>query len=361
MFEKFDNNIELENDTENINKNKDKSEFLEFDYENPEKFIEDNFKKTEREVEKEGLKYKMIEFQPKSEEVKKFVIDSQFYLFGGNGQAGNRNYHGSKETAEAYEKWWVEDNQKINDMLENNFDKLLKKTEESMIMIEGLIKSIGKESLAGYYSSALCGEGNALYAKEMMENGENMEEKTIEHLNKKEGLCFSSQLSTYTPYISTLFIRKDMGEMEEYKNIFDEAYKDLKELNGKKDNKIIFDNLITDEKKVKSLMKYDNLPVDKRRRLHELIYSKMYNLERAILETWDDLFNKKTFEYIESNRYKDAFSLMKFKEKNLFNGQAGFGWDLPAISELKNVTDFAMVTGKEFYEDGVVRFMVIEH
>lgn len=358
MFEKFDND-----DTENINKNKDKSESLEFDYENPEKFIEDNFERTERENEKEGIKYKLIEFRPKNEEIKKFVIDSQFYLFGGNGQAGNRNYRGieKSKSEEEYDKWWINDNKKMNDMAENDFDKLLKKTEESLVMIEGFIKSIGKESLAGYYSSALYGEANALYAKEMMEKGENMEEKTAEYLNKKRTLCFNSQLSTYTPYISTLFIRKDISEMEECKDIFDEAYENLKELNGKKDNKIVFDNLITDEKEIKGLIKYDNLPVDKRRHLHELIYSKMYSLERAILETWDDLFNKKDFRYIESNRYKDAFSLMKFKEKNLYNGQAGVGWDLPAISELKNITDFAMITGKEFYEDGVVRFMVIEH
>ncbi len=351
-----------ENNFENSLKEneKDKTSF-EFNFENAEEFIENNFTRTEKEEEKEGVKYKLIEFRPNNEEIKKFVKDSQFYLFGGSGQASNRNYHGieKSKSEEEYNKWWLADIKTMQEMVENDFDGLVVRTEKSLAMIDGFIKSIGKESLADYYSSALYGEGNALYAKEMMEKGEDAESKTIEFLNKKKGLCLNSQLSPYNPYISTLFLRKDISEMEEYKNIFAEKYKDLGETGGK--GEIKFEKLIVDNKHLKNNLMENDLPVDQRRKLHKLIYAQVYDLSVPVKEWYDDFSKKIEHEELIAQENTRLFSLMKFKDKNLYSGSAGIGWDVPAVGKIKDITDFAMVTGKEFYEEGVVRFMVIEH
>lgn len=353
---------EQENNFENLkDENKKDKDSFEFNFENAEEFVKNNFTRIEREEDKEGVKYKLIEFCPKNEEIKKFVKDSQFYLFGGNGQAGNRNYHGieKSKSEEEYNKWWVDDVKIMKEMVESDFGGLVIRTEKSLAIIDGFIKSIGKESLAGYYSSALCGEGNALHAKEMMEKGEDAENKTIEFLNKKEGLCLNSQLSPYNPYISTLFLRKDISEMEEYKNIFNEKYNDL--VNTGEKGEIKFEKLIADKEHLKKILMQNHLPVEKRRQLHKAIYAQAYDLDFPIKERYDDFYKKITQDCLTVEDDTRLCSLLKFKDRNLYSGSAGIGWDLPAATELKNITDFAMVTGKEFYENGVVRFMVIEH
>lgn len=364
MFEKFDNNIELENDTENINKNKDKSGFLEFDYENPEKFIEDNFEKTEREVEKEGLKYKMIEFRPKSEEIKEWIKKRAHYLFCGNG-----NVSGDQSIPKEFRNSLLDDWQKyakeigfgdkLKNELKENPHEVMVKVKEAINSINGFLKSMGKENLAGYYTSTVCGENGAYGAKKMMENGEDMEKKTAEIINRKKRLWITSQLSTYTPYISTLFLRRDVSEMEEWKNEIEESYKNLV---GK--DRLEFNKLNIDEKEIiEEAKRPSELGVSALRGLHSLVYSKQCEIyepvkvEKGLPNKYGECKDERWL--IGDNRY--AFSLMKDKERNIYSGDAGIGWTMPDKGKASDITDFAIITGKEFYEDGVVRFMVIEH
>lgn len=318
-------------------------------FENSEDFIKRCFSRTEKIVEKEGLRYKLIEFHPQNGEVEEWVKDRVFYLFGGNGNTcadkGIPKEDQQKYFEEISANW-----KKMYGALKENPAQVIAKVEEALNFIDGFLKSIGKESSVNYYTSALCGEQGAYAAKKMMENGEDMEEKTSEMIDQKKELWVTSQLSPYTPYISTLFLRRDISEMEEWKNEFDESYKNLV---GK--DRLEFRKMHIDEEVAIKEAQNSGFILDAWRNLQALAYSRK-----------DDLYRPETISYFDSYREpvsddKYAFSLMKFKNKAIYSGSAGFGWTVPARSKISDITDLAMVTGKEFYDEGVFKFMVIEH
>ncbi len=370
-MEKLDQNFlekEMESET---------SEMLDFDFEKSENFIEQNFSRTEKEVEFEGLKYKLIEFCPKNKEVKEWILDRKFYLFGGSGNMSrsvgntaeveeNKKEH-LEDIKEKYSKEWVSDCQKMSNLLENNYEEVVVKTEEAIGLIEGFLKSMNKDSLASYYTSSLYGEHKAFVMKDLMEKGEDMEKITAERLNSiNEGLWVNSQLSPYTPYVSVEFLRKDINQMEGWKIIFEKAYDKLQEQQNKnvhiKFNKLNYDKiseLITKEIESGNEFLKRLFPMDIWRDLHSLIYAKHSDVYRPVRVEFDNLFNQEFSNHIEDNRY--AFSLMS-KDKNFYSGSAGDGWSIPASDDkISDMTDFTMITGKEFHQDGVFKFMMIEH
>lgn len=234
--------------------------------------------------------------------------------------------------------------------LKENPHQVVAKIEETLNFIDGFLKSIGKESLVNYHTSALCGENGAYAAKKMMENGEDMEKKTAEMIDKKKELWVTSQLSPYTPYISTLFLRRDISEMKEWKNEFEEAHKNLV---GK--DHLEFEKMEINEEDAIKRAQNPGFALDAWRELHKLAYSKKAELYRPIIVSHIDSYREPIFD----NKYD--FSLMKHKDMAVYSGSAGFGWMVPARSKISDITDFAMVTGKEFYDEGVIKFMVIEH
>ncbi len=344
--------------------NEKESDSFEFDFENAEEFIENNFIRTEKRVEKEGLRYNLIEFRPKSEEIKEWIKKRTHYLFCGNG-----NYSGDKSLPKELKNSVSDDSQKysnetvfgnkLKNELKENPHEVMVKFEQAINSINGFLKSIGKENLAGYYTSTICGENGAYAAKKMMENGEDMEEKTAEIISQKKGLWIMSQLSTYAPYISTLFLRRDISEMDEWKNEVEESYKNLIG-----DSRLEFDKLNVDEKEIMEIAKRPSkLGVSALRDLHSLVYSKQCEIYKPVIVN-KGLPNKygeceELSRLIGQDRF--AFSLMKDKNRNIYSGDAGIGWTIPEKGKVSDITDFAMITGKEFYEDGVVKFMIIEH
>ena len=349
---------------------------LSLDFENSEKFIEQNFSRTEKEIEFEGLKYKLIEFSPKDKEVREWVLDRRFYLFGGSGnttqslgnlselETNDKKY--LKDVEEKYTNEWSEDCSKMHDLLENDYKEVISKTEEALGLVNGFLKTIGKDSLAGYYTSALYGEHKAFIMRDLMEKGEDMEKITAEKLNDtNKGLWMSFQLSPYTPYASTIFLRKDLDQMEDWKIMFEKAYDELQ-----KNGRIEFHKLCPD--KIEKLLKivaetrggvgeFNGFLMDIWRSLHNLVYAKHSDIYRPEKVEFDTIFNQEFSDYIGDNR--NAFSLMKLKDKTLSSGSAGNGWTVPASDKCKlsDITDFAMVTGKEFHQDGVFKFMEVEH
>lgn len=325
---------------------KDKTEL---NFENPESFIKSYFSKTEKKIEKDGLKYNLIEFRPKNEKVKEWVKEKTFYLFAGNGNT-NADKSIPKEARQKYWKDTSADWLKRLKALKENPQKIIAKVEESLNFIDGLLKSIGKESSLNYYTSAFCGENGAYAARKMMESGEDMEKKTAEMINQEKELWVTSQLSPYTPYISTLFLRRDISEMKDWKNEFEEAHKNLV---GK--DRLEFKKMEINEKGTIYNAQHSGNIVDAWRELHKLAYSKKTELYRPEIVSHIDSAR----EPVLDNVY--AFSLTKHKDMAVYSGSAGFGWAVPARGKIFDITDFAMVTGKEFYDEGVIKFMVIEH
>ena len=369
-MEKFDQNLSEQKQSEI-------SETLDFDFEKSEDFIEQNFSRTEKEVEFEGLKYKLIKFCPKNKEVKEWILDREFYLFGGSGNIANAlgDLSGTgedekehlKDIKEKYSKEWILDCQKMAGLLKNNYEEVAVKTEEAIGLIDGFLKSMDKNSLTDYYTSAFYGENKAFVMKDLMENGEDMEKITAGKLNdENKGLWVNSQLSPYTPYVSMMFLRKDIYQMEEWKTIFEEAYDKLQERQNKnvhiEFNKLSHDKIsesIIEEIKSGDKILKRLFPMDMWRDLHSLIYTKYSDIYRPIRVEFDNLFNQEFSNPIGDNRY--AFSLMS-KDKNFYSGSAGDGWSIPASdNKMSDIIDFTMITGKEFHQDGVFKFMMIEH
>jgi len=50
-----------------------------------------------------------------------------------------------------------------------------------------------------------------------------------------------------------------------------------------------------------------------------------------------------------------------FLNRALYSGNAGIGWNIPGCGEIKEITDFAMITDKAFHNDAVFKFLDIEH
>ncbi len=314
-------------------------------------FVNRYFSKTEKKVEKEGLRYKLIEFRPQNKEVKEWVRDRTFYLFGGNGNtAADKSI--PKEVEQKYDEEISAKWKKMHDALNKNPEQVISKVEESLNLVDGLLKSIGKESLINYYTSTLRGENGAYAAREMMKNGEDMVEKTAEKINRKKELWVTSQVSPYTPYISTLFLRRDISKMKEWENEFDESYKNLV---GK--DRLEFRKMKIDEEDIIKRAQHPNqlFALDIWRNLQALAYSRKTDLYSPEIISHFDSYRAQ----VSDNKY--GFSLMKHNDMAIYSGSAGFGWTVPARSKISDITDFAMVTGKEFYEDGVFKFMVIEH
>ncbi|MCK5122626.1 MAG: hypothetical protein KAQ87_00525 [Candidatus Pacebacteria bacterium] len=350
---------------------------LSLDFEKSEDFIEQNFLKTEEEIEFEGLKYKLIEFCPKSKEVKEWILDRKFYLFGGSGNVSrsigdlseveeNKKEY-IEDVREKYSKEWISDCQKMAGLLESNYEEVAIRTEEAIGLIEGFLKSMNKDSLASYYTSSLYGEHKAFIMKDLMEKGEDMEKITAGKLNDtNEGLWINSQLSPYTPYVSMVFLRRNICQMEEWKTVFEESYNKLQEQQNKNVhielNKLSYDKIsesIIEEIESGNEFFKRLFPMDMWRDLHALIYAKHGDIYRPIRVKFDNLLNQEFSNPIGDNRY--AFSLMN-KDKDFYSGSAGDGWSVPASdNKMSDITDFAMVTGKEFHQDGVFKFMVIEH
>ena len=362
---------------EELDREKTREAELSLDFEKSEDFIEQNFSRTEKEVEFEGLKYKLIEFCPKNKEVKEWILDREFYLFGGSGNIANAlgDLSGTgederehlKDIKEKYSKEWILDCQKMAGLLKNNYEEVAVKTEEAIGLIDGFLKSMDKNSLTDYYTSAFYGENKAFVMKDLMENGEDMEKITAGKLNdENKGLWVNSQLSPYTPYVSMMFLRKDIYQMEEWKTIFEEAYDKLQERQNKnvhiEFNKLSHDKIsesIIEEIKSGDKILKRLFPMDMWRDLHSLIYTKHSDIYRPIRVEFDNLFNQEFSNPIGDNRY--AFSLMS-KDKNFYSGSAGDGWSIPASdNKMSDIIDFTMITGKEFHQDGVFKFMMIEH
>lgn len=341
---------EIEKPVEEKKEVKEKTENkTDLKFENSEDFIKRCFSRTEKIVEKEGLRYKLIEFRPQNEEVKNWVREKSFFLFEGNG-----NIFADKSVPREFQQKYLEEVsanwKKMYGALKENPRQVVAKIEEAINFIDGLLKSIGKESSVNYYTSALRGENGAYAARKMMENGEDMEKKTAEMIDKKRELWVASQLSPYTPYISTLFLRRDISEMQDWKNEFEEAHRNLV---GK--DRLEFKKMEINEEDIIKEAQNPGLGLDAWRYLQTLAYSKKAELYRPEKISHIDSYS----EPVLDNIY--AFSLMKHKDMAIYSGSAGFGWAVPARSKISDITDFAMVTGKEFYDEGVLKFMIIEH
>lgn len=324
---------------------------------NPEIFIEENFLKSEKNVENKGLRYKLVIFEPKNEEIKEWAKSRIPYLFCGNGNtAADKTVPPEKEGEYAQESF--SNARKLRAKLEENPHEVITKTEEAINSINGFLKAIGKDNLAGYYTSTISGENGAYAAKKMMENGEDMEDKTVKILNQENrGIWITSQLSPYTPYISKIFLRKDISGMEEWREEFDKSFNTLV---GK--DRLDFIKLSLSEKEAIEKAKIGTLEtggVDSVRSLHALAYSKQNDLYQPVIIDHDDLSNMDITRPISEN--SNAFSLMKIREKNIYSGRASIGWQIPEKGKMSDITDFAMVTGKEFYENGIFKFMIIKH
>lgn len=99
MFRFNPDKLKIDNSKKKVEEGREYKTDLKF--ENPEDFIKDCFSRTEKKVEKGGLGYKLIEFRPKNEEVKNWVREKTFYLFGGNGNT-NADKSVPKESRQKY-------------------------------------------------------------------------------------------------------------------------------------------------------------------------------------------------------------------------------------------------------------------
>ncbi|MDO8499223.1 MAG: hypothetical protein Q7S66_01015 [bacterium] len=311
---------------------------LSLDIDNPEQFIEQHFSRREEVKEVNGLKYRLIEFRPESQEVRDLVKHLQFFLFGGNG-----NVTGQKKIFPHYFEEWLEKMRTMDELIQNDPDKAVEETRKAIALVDGLLRSIGKESIIQYFTHTIYGENNAYATRASMEKGANMERVVASQLNSpSKERWILSQLSPYTPSVGIVFLKTNLAEQPAYEQMFDEGTLKLEERGV---------HLVPFERK-DGWATNKEMSMEMWRRLHALAYQRIGNLQEPI-----------DSDGVPLNRDgdTDGFSVMK-EHIPVYSGTAQNGWTMPAIGEkMVDITDMALVTGKEFHEEGVFKFIIPEH
>lgn len=296
---------------------------------NPDLFIEKYFDRIEEKRQEGEMKYKLIEYKPKTPEIAQLIKDLQFFMFGGNGNT-TRERNDFPEFQEDENQQW----NKLNEILEQHPEQALKDTKKALLFLSTLLQKVAGVDLINCFSHAFFGEkGSQNLRKATQERGAKAEDQIPMILNRPpQELWITSQLSPYTPWTGTIF----MGRKRITQNIDVSPNATPKKLTLR-------------EAEIESVKEPGKLRVERIRRLQRLAYQENHDLYC-------------TPDFYETNSKTTHATIDNSGEKIIYSGNADDGWGLkPNCDRLYKIVDVALVTGKEFFEEGRVRFIVPEH
>jgi hypothetical protein len=299
--------------------------------------VEKYFDRTETQKEADGFSYTLIEFKPKSSEIEDIIKKLQFYLFGGNGNisAQERRDYPNLYDEELLRIW------EMDKRIRTNLEEATTKSAEAIELIDKLLKSVAGFSLLDCFSHTFYGEQMALRARTSIEQHDTDVEKRVVQLlqNKDRGRWMLSQLSPYTPYFGTVFTRNQT---------ISEACKDS---SPKAELKMV---PVTKNTEFNAQLKNAPPGMEWWRLMHREIYSQKAEMLVACIlnQDWEN-------REVQLSENYSADAIRKAKGQPIYSGQALDGWTIPPLGEtIADSADAVLVTGKEFFEHGVIKFIV---
>lgn len=304
----------------------------------------EKFSKKEELEKKYGITYRIVTYTPKKSEIVN-VKNKIKYLFMGNGNTNQcclRTSHSSNSydinEVGSFRRAQFKELSEMIELFNNDPEKVLSNAENSIMLIDEFLNDLGKDSILNYYTNSLYGEGGSFFIYKLMESGSDMKEFTLKEISNEDEkrLWVCSQLTTYKPYASLLFFKRDLSKCKDLTSLIENSFGELTNHGD-----LVFHKLkppkITPE-----------IPVKYLRRVHANIYAKMGS----------DIFEPAINDFrLEGNAH--AFSLLKIKDKKLYFESEGLA--LPKLSNLHRIIDFVLITDKEFYENGIFKFLILNN
>lgn len=286
-------------------------------------------------------KFRFIDFEPLSEDAKRWAAERVFWLFGGSGNT----YNGGKD----HPKFIESDRQKMRraiDMIKSDPGRAVCETEESLRLMEGFLEYLGRPCLATYLTSTLYGESHAYAMRERMEEGERMERLTLASLREgTKRIWFATQLSPYAPYVAMLFCesRKAMRAWHA-ESVLRKNEVDITDF--KPDLAAQISRIAASEVPEYHLVHLWN-------DLHTLGLSKYYKIRTAAVNGESSLTWSGANGFVLGSQ-KEPRAVLRFPDAQGFTLT-----DFEKGLELHRLVDLALISSRQMYEQGKFRFMLL--